>query len=220
MIRAPRLRSVVAATALALVAAACGGDDEPAATTTTAETTTSTSEATTTTAADATTTTTTAPATGEGEAEAPPEGAGEDEGLGSLVLVADLRAEAEVPGPGDTDGDGRIEIEATGPQTWCLDMVVTGLRGPVTGAHVHFGPEGLTGDVVVPIGEPTSTAGATDTWADVCLEVEDRVVDEVTSAPDAFYVNVHTDDHPDGAVRGQLRPASVFDLTLRSGERP
>jgi hypothetical protein len=37
--------------------------------------------------------------------------------------------------------------------------------------------------------------------------VDAALYDEIASSPSSFYVNVHTSDHPNGAVRGQLAVA-------------
>ncbi len=151
----------------------------------------------------------------EDAAEAPPDVGDEDEGLGDpLVFIADLTGDTEVPGPGDDAGTGRIEIESAAPGEWCIDMEATGLSSEVTDSHIHFGTEGRSGDVVIPIGAPTETDDDTDTWTDVCVSVEEDLANEVIDAPQAFYANIHTVDHPNGAIRGQLEPSSIFDLTL------
>ncbi|MDZ7674412.1 MAG: CHRD domain-containing protein [Acidimicrobiales bacterium] len=97
---------------------------------------------------------------------------------------------------------------------WCIDMEAVELASAVTDAHIHFGPAGRSGDVVIPIGAPTSTSGHRDTWTDVCVTVEERTVDEILASPESFYANIHTDTHPDGAIRGQLALSSVFELEL------
>jgi hypothetical protein len=152
----------------------------------------------------------------DAEAEPPPEGAGgEDEGMGdSLVLVAELSGEAEVPGPGDPAGTGRTEIETDVDGDLCFDMVATGLGSEVTDAHIHEGAAAVSGGVVIPIGPPTATEGDTDTWTDVCVDVDDAIVERITADPSAFYANVHTAQFGAGAIRGQLQQASIFDLEL------
>lgn len=151
----------------------------------------------------------------DGVAEDPPEGAGEDEGLGDpVVLLADLVGDAQVPGAGDDGGKGRFEAESAVAGEFCIDMVVTGLDGAVTGAHVHEGAVGQSGGIEVTIGPPTSTDGDTDTWTDVCVSVDEELAEDFVTSTDAFYVDVHTETHPDGAVRGQLVFGTIFDLTL------
>ena len=145
--------------------------------------------------------------------DAPGEGSADDEGLGDALLVSDVSAAAEVPGPGDEGASGRFEAELH-EGVLCVDMVVSGLGSDVVGAHLHDGAAGAAGPVVVDIGGPTAIGGDEDRWDDACTEVGDDVIARLAEAPDAVYVNVHTGDHPDGAVRGQLAVASVFDRTL------
>ncbi len=145
----------------------------------------------------------------------PDEGAGEDEGLGDpLVFAADLQGDTEVPGPGDPAATGRAEIESGVDGAWCFDMVATGLDSDVTDSHIHAGAAGESGPVVVGIGPPTESEGDTDRWVDVCIVVADDVQEQITSNPEAFYVNVHSATFGSGAIRGQLQTATIFDLTL------
>lgn len=213
--RSQIFRTVAVVASLLLGLAACGDDDatdEGASTTTTPETTSTTS--TTADEPDETTTTTAAPEV-PAEEEPSVDDPGEGDGLGDpLVFVADLTGDTEVPGPGDPAGSGRIEIESAVNGEWCIDMQATGLSAGVTDSHIHFGPEGNSGDVVVPIGAPTATDGDTATWDDVCVTVEDSLVAEILDAPQAFYANIHTTDFAGGAIRGQLEASTIFDLTL------
>lgn len=142
-----------------------------------------------------------------------PDGAEDDEGLGDALLVADLDGASEVPGPGDPAATGRFEAELH-DGVLCVDMSVEGLGAPVTGAHLHEGATGEAGGVLVDIGVPASAAADPARWVDACTEVDDDVIDRIGESPERVYVNVHTDAHPDGAVRGQLAVASVFDRTL------
>lgn len=207
---------------LALAATGCGGDDDatgdPSTTTTRsdapaeAEGTTET-EGTTEAGADGTASTTTgstvptdAPA-GEGP------GGGEGDGMGDALLVAGLRPDEEVPGPGAAGAAGRFEGELA-DGVLCIDMVVRDIGDLVIGAHVHEGGAGTAGPVLVDLGDPTSLDPASATWTDVCTEVPDDVIERIAAAPEQHYVNVHAVSFPDGAVRGQLSVASVFDRTL------
>lgn len=203
-------RVLVALLAIALLAAACGGDDDDDAVGD--DTTTTTTEA-----ADVTTTTEAAETTTtEAGAGDPPSDVGsEDEGLGDpLVFIATLSGEQEVPGPGDAAGTGRVEIESDLEGRLCFDMVATELDADVTGAHIHEAAAGASGGVVIDIGLPTASDGDTDTWSDVCVAVADDVRERMNAAPSNFYANVHTTTFADGAVRGQLEQATIFDLEL------
>lgn len=129
------------------------------------------------------------------------------------VLVADLAGADEVPGPGDDGATGRFEAELIDGRL-CIDMVAEGLDSDVAASHVHEGAAGAAGAPVVDIGLPTAAAGGTDSWVDVCVDVAEDLVERMVTQPDQFYVNVHSASFPDGAVRGQLALASIFDRTL------
>ncbi len=106
---------------------------------------------------------------------------------------------ANVPGGGDPDGAGlaRIEINDT-TNTVCTDLEVR-MIGAVTGAHIHRGAPGTIGPPVITLDAPD------DNDSDDCDQVGDALVDEIRGNPGGFYVNVHTTDFPNGAIRGQIR---------------
>jgi len=141
------------------------------------------------------------------------DGGDEDEGFGDALLIADLAPGEEVPGPGDDGASGRFEGELV-DGVLCVDLDVRDLDAAIVGAHVHEGPAGTAGPVLVDLGEPTEVAGGSARWRDACIEVADEVIERLAAAPGDHYVNVHTSAHPDGAVRGQLVVGSVFDRAL------
>ncbi len=149
-------------------------------------------------------------------AEAPPsDQVGEDDGLDdSLVFVADLDGAGPVPGPGDPDAVARVEIVSDPSGALCFDVSATGLGSEATVADVHRGREGEIGDAVVSAGAPTSSVDGTDTWTHACATADAEVVDELNTDPGAFYADIHTVDFEAGAIRAQLRPATIFDLRL------
>ena len=52
-----------------------------------------------------------------------------------------------------------------------------------------------------PVGIPGPTAEG-------CIKnVKRKLVRKLAKTPEAFYVNLHNGDYPDGAIRGQLGPA-------------
>lgn len=147
-------------------------------------------------------------------ADAPESSVDETDGVDDPgVLVADLAGPAEVPGPGDDGAAGRFEAELVDGRL-CIDMIAEDLDSGVSASHVHEGAAGAAGPPVVSIGPPTASDGPTDSWNDVCVDVERDLVERMATAPDQFYVNVHSSTFPDGAVRGQLALASIFDRTL------
>ena len=111
---------------------------------------------------------------------------------------ADLNGAAEVPGPGDPDGWGRATMAFNDTtNTICTDLEVRDI-GPVTAAHIHRGGPGEAGPPVVPLDAPD------DNDSNDCDVVGDALLDEISRNPAGFYVNVHTAEYPQGAIRGQI----------------
>lgn len=71
--------------------------------------------------------------------------------------------------------------------------------GAVTAGHVHAGPGGETGPVVVDLGVQTDGDGPFRGCASVGAEGGVVLVD-----PASYYVDLHTDAEPDGAVQARL----------------
>lgn len=115
------------------------------------------------------------------------------------TLSATLTGTQAVPA-GDRDGTGTAELRVDGPGgRVCWTLAVRGIA-PATAAHVHRGAPGAAGPPVVTI----ETPGA-DGRSQGCTAVERALALEIAGRPSDFYLNVHTADHPAGAVRGQLR---------------
>lgn len=120
------------------------------------------------------------------------------------TLTATLEGgDAETP-PGDPDGSGTASIvvdPAAG--TLCWEFSTTNV-GPGSASHIHAGAAGVAGDVVVPL----DTDGFEES-SEGCIEpMEDAaVLQDILDSPADFYVNIHTDEFPGGAVRGQLAAA-------------
>jgi len=102
------------------------------------------------------------------------------------------------PTEGDPDGSGSAQVvinETTGEL--CYELSVENIE-PATMAHIHVGGPEETGGVVVPLDAPT--AGA----AQGCLTPDAQAVAAILENPEGYYVNVHNEPFPGGAVRGQL----------------
>ena len=105
---------------------------------------------------------------------------------------------AEVPGPGDPDGSGTAVLQVNaGRGVITYELRVANIS-MATAAHIHRGPAGEAGPVVVPLRAPSNGA-ISDT-----VRVDKALAQEILRTPSAFYVNVHNGDFPAGAVRGQL----------------
>ena len=69
---------------------------------------------------------------------------------------------------------------------------------PATDAHIHEAPPGEAGPIVLPLTPPTNGASGG------CTEAEPALVSDLQQRPSDFYVNVHNEPFPEGAIRGQL----------------
>jgi hypothetical protein len=123
----------------------------------------------------------------------------EDPRVGGQVLFAPLSGGMEVPGPGDSDGFGfaKIIINPDAGQL-CFRLSVTRINTP-TAAHIHAGGMGVAGDVVVPLAPPVA-----DGLIDACIPVDMDIAMAILANPAGYYVNVHNESYPSGALRGQL----------------
>ena len=103
---------------------------------------------------------------------------------------------------GDPDGSGTAKIEVNvGQQRVCWQITVNNISAPMRG-HIHKGPAGGAGGIVVPFFEPATVDldGCTSTTQ----PVDRALLMDIIQHPQDYYVNVHTADFPAGAIRGQL----------------
>ncbi|MDQ5869148.1 MAG: CHRD domain-containing protein [Thermoproteota archaeon] len=145
--------------------------------------------------------------------------------LTSLILVgatntyaqneqfrARLDGNNEVP-PVDTPAEGVINFKTKNDMlTW--KMNITGITD-ATGAHIHNGQAGENGDVIVDL---LKTSKHSDTATGMIMRgnvtasslqgaMEGKTLEDLKTAMGNgdTYVNVHTTDHPDGMIRGQVK---------------
>ncbi len=118
------------------------------------------------------------------------------------TFTADLTAEAEVPNPGPDGATGSAVITVDDETNEvCFELTIDGIgQDTVVAAHIHEGEAGVAGDVVVPLFTEPPTGEMTGCVQDVAADV----VAAIIADPAAYYVNIHTEQFPDGAVRGQL----------------
>ena len=113
------------------------------------------------------------------------------------VLSTELTGEQEVPGPGDPDGSGHATVIVIPPETVCYVVTAQGIE-PATAAHIHEAPPGEAGPVVLPLEPPTyGVSGG-------CSQADPALVSGLQENPENYYVNVHNEEYPEGAIRGQL----------------
>jgi len=120
-----------------------------------------------------------------------------------VKLVGRLSGGSEVPGPGDPDGSGRAVIKVSVAQsTLCYSLTYSGIGEP-NGAHIHKAPKGEAGDVVIAL-----FGTSTPSPAKGCVDAEKSVLRSIKRKPRAYYVNIHNEEYPAGALRAQLRKPS------------
>ena len=108
---------------------------------------------------------------------------------------ATLSGAQEVPGPGDANGVGIAVITIDGTSIR-YSVLHQGITAP-TGAHIHTGATGVAGPVIVPLDHNALMSG-------VVTGVAADVINQIKANPSGFYVNVHSGEFPNGAIRGQL----------------
>ena len=172
-----RPRALAHVVLLVLVAGACSDDQSPTVEAGGSDTTVAAEASTTTTAAEATSTT--AAPTAEVQ-----------------TLELTLTGDVEVPGPGST-GTAEATLTYDGDEL-CVEGTTTGV-GALIGGHIHAAPVGESGDIVIDLGISTTGDGPFEGCATV--GAEGGVVFE---DPTNYYLNLHTEEFPAGAVRAQL----------------
>jgi hypothetical protein len=102
-------------------------------------------------------------------------------------------------GAGDRNGGGSFSAVIKG-RTLCYGLAVRDIQDPIA-AHIHRGDRNTNGPIVVPLTQPE--AGNPGASSD-CTTLNRNLIRQIRRNPGRFYVNVHTPDFQDGAVRGQL----------------
>jgi CHRD domain/S-layer homology domain len=113
----------------------------------------------------------------------------------NVTFTATLNGAKEVPSVVSVmTGTGTFTLTANGLQ-YSIQLSNTGGL-TISGAHFHRGAVGISGPVITPI----TVVGkmATGTWAN--LTEQDR--NDLLNGN--VYVNIHTTQHPDGEIRGQV----------------
>lgn len=128
-------------------------------------------------------------------------GCTEDEGESFEVTMSGSNEVCDDPDAcgGDGSGTAEITLDADANEV-CVD-ITTDVDG-INASHIHEGEEGESGDPVVDL-SPNVAAGGSE--VDGCVSgVEEELIEDILADPAGYYVNVHTEELPDGAGRGQL----------------
>lgn len=111
---------------------------------------------------------------------------------------ATLIGDQEVGG-GDPDGSAKAEVSvAKNLDKICYDVHGVQGIGPITAAHIHEGAMGRDGPPVITLTK------APEGGFKGCVDAPEWLQDAMKSNFNDYYVNIHTSDYPNGAIRGQL----------------
>ncbi len=113
-----------------------------------------------------------------------------------------LTGEAESPA-GDPVATGTATIRLRTDGRVCYEVAAKNLPRALA-AHIHKGKAGVSGNVAVPLKTPNAAGNAKG-----CTKAAKALVRSMIKSPRAFYVNVHTAEFPNGAIRGQLKGSST-----------
>jgi hypothetical protein len=121
-------------------------------------------------------------------------------GTGTL-REAELTGAEVVPEPGDADGTGTADLNLIPKrERICYTLTVQNIE-PATDAHIHKGTSTVAGPIVKALRAPSTGS------SQGCVRLDRAKIMKIKNNPSGYYVNVHNDDFPNGAVRGQLSPS-------------
>jgi hypothetical protein len=121
--------------------------------------------------------------------------------LAGTMLTATLTGAAERPGPGDRNGSGTADLDLMPTRERICYTITVNNIAPATDAHIHRGSASEAGPIVKTLKPPT------DGSSSGCVRSGRMLIRKIKNNPSGYYVNVHNEDFPSGAVRGQLTPS-------------
>ena len=117
----------------------------------------------------------------------------------TVKLTSALSGQQEVPAA-DPDGSGEATFKLKKKKKQvCYDISFQGIQDPFV-AHIHPGAEGVNGPPLITLFEDTAFPSPQK----ACVEAEKSDIKQIIKKPGDFYVNLHNDEFPAGAIRGQL----------------
>jgi hypothetical protein len=128
-------------------------------------------------------------------------------------FMAELSSQEEVP-PTDSQATGSAEFTPMGSDSVMYNVNATNIQG-VTAGHIHSGQQGENGPIVVtlfkydsPMNEVSESGSITADKLEGPMAGK-QLSDLATAMGNGItYVNIHTEQNPNGEIRGQISGAS------------
>jgi hypothetical protein len=125
---------------------------------------------------------------------------------GPYTYTVDMKAGMQTP-PIDGNASGHAKF-TVGEHKLRYEIDVSGLSGPATMAHIHIGKLGMSGPPIVTFPVKASASGQiSEGTIDLTAAMNKGVSADslmVLLNNGGAYVNVHTDAHKGGEIRGQI----------------
>jgi hypothetical protein len=111
------------------------------------------------------------------------------------VYTVSMKGSNEVPkGAPNGSATAVITIKTSKQVCWAFTNLKNVTAPKVD--HIHQGPAGASGSIVIPLGTAYKASG--------CVPASATLLSQIESKPSGFYVNIHNVAYPQGVVRGQL----------------
>jgi hypothetical protein len=131
----------------------------------------------------------------------------------SAYLTGAAEVDEEGDDAGDPDGKGSATFLQVDESTVCYGFTARGIDTP-TIVHIHRGVAGESGPPVVLFnnvpkdanGQPSGDPGTSSGCKTVTDPNELAALRRIRKNPSGYYLNIHSQTFPDGAIRGQLAP--------------
>ena len=128
---------------------------------------------------------------------------------GGRKFVKSLTGQPEIDAgalAADMDGRGVAHVTVNvGQNRVCWDLQNLANLDPLIASHIHNAPSTAAGPIKISFfhfGEPIDLEGCTE--GTTAFPIDRALLTDVVAHPENYYVNVHTEAFPPGAIRGQL----------------
>ena len=116
--------------------------------------------------------------------------------------LAAMSGSEEAPDAGDPDGYGAADFRLKGNKV-CFRILASKI-GQGGAAHIHKGAPGAAGPIVVDLFSFKGKQQTVPPRISGCAKSTAATVKDIARHSGDYYVNVHNEEFPGGAIRGQL----------------